>query len=64
MSLQFYALRLSVSGIFEYSSSCMSSLALNLMFIYKINVCLNNDDYVEVVIHVLFVKPEKFQFLE
>ena len=55
MSLQFYALRLSVSENFEYSSACMSScLALNLMFIYKINVCLNNDDYVEVVIHVLF----------
>ena len=54
MSLQFYALRLSVSENFEYSSSCMSCLALNLMFIYKMNVGLNNDDYVEVVIHVLF----------
>ena len=54
MSLQFYALRLSVSENFEYSSTFMSCLALNLMFIYKINVCLNNDDYVEVVIHVLF----------
>ena len=54
MSLQFYALRLSVSENFEYSYASMSCLALNLMFIYKINVCLNNDDYVEVVIHALF----------
>ena len=43
-----------MSENFEYSFACMSCLALNLMFIYKINVCLNNDDYVEVVIHVLF----------
>ena len=54
MSWQFHALRLSVSENFEYSSACMSCLALNLMFIYKINVRLNNDDCVELVIHVLF----------
>ena len=54
MSLQFYILKLSVSNDFEYSSDFMYCLALNLMFIDKINVCLYNNNYVEVEIHVLF----------
>ena len=31
----------------EYSSTCMFSLALSLMFICKTNVCLYNDHYVK-----------------